>query len=192
MKTRIRIFITVCILAFVGILNAKATTNSEEKNSGLIGAKESLTVLNEQIGLFENETNESIDYQKEAQMVNRWIIDMIEAKTTKKMIERSSVTLNETIHPFENEAEAESNDVITDLVQEAQLMTKLIADKEEAKAIQNMIERGFVDPNRTNDSFENEVGFESTDFDKEAQLMIKILADKEEAKVFQRLIAENK
>lgn len=192
MKTRIRIFITVCILAFVGILNAKATTNSEEKNSGLIGSKESLTVLNEQIGLFENETNESIDYQKEAQMVNRWIIEMVEAKTTKKMIERSSVTLNETIHPFENEAEAESNDVITDLVQEAQLMTKLIADKEEAKAIQNMIERGFVDPNRTNDSFENELGFESTDFDKEAQLMIKILADKEEAKVFQRLIAESK
>jgi len=196
MKTKIRIFITVCTLAFVGVLNAKATVNFEEKNSGLTETNESLIVLNEKIASFESELNRNFDYQKEAQMITRWIVDRTEAKVTQEMMERNLVIPNETINSFENEAETESNREITDLAQEAQLMTKLIADKEEAKAIQKVMDRGFVTPNETSGSFENEVGTESndliTDYSKEAQLMTKLLADKEEAKAIQRLIAEGK
>jgi len=196
MKTKIRIFITVFTLAFIGVLNAKATVNLEEKNSGLIGTNESLIVLNEKIASFESEINGSIDYQKEAQMITRWIVDMVEAKATEKMMDRGFVTPNEIINSIENEAEAESNEEITDLAQEAQIMTKLIADKEEAKAIQKMLDRGYVAPNETINPFENEAETESneviTDLAKEAQLMTKTLADREEAKVVQRLIAEGK
>jgi hypothetical protein len=196
MKTKIRIFFTVSALAFVGALNAYATVNLEEKNSTLIGVNENLTSWNEKIALFESEINGGIDYQREAQMITRWIADMAEAKTTMKMMENNLVSPNETIHSLENEAEIESNGVITDLAQEAQLITKLIADKEEAKAIQKMMDRGFAAPNETIQLFENEVGFENndmiTDFGKEAQLMTKIIADKEETKAVQRLIAEGK
>lgn len=196
MKTKIRIFITVFTLAFIGVLNAKATVNFEVKNSGLISTNESLDILNEKIASFESDINRSIDYQKEAQMLTRWIVDMAEAKATKKMMDRGLVTPNELINSFVNEAETESNDVMTNLAQEAQIMTKLIADKEEAKAIQKMMDRGYVAPIETNNSFENEAETESndviTDFGKEAQLMTKILADKEEARTIQRLIAEGK
>jgi len=196
MKTKIRIFITVCTLALVGVLNAKANVNFGEKNSGLIETNESLIVLNEKIASFESEINGSIDYQKEAQMVTRWIVDMAEAKATKKMMDRGFVAPNETINSFEIEAGTESNDVINDLAQEALLMTKLIADKAEAKAIQKMMDRDYVAQNETINSFENEAETESndvtTDLEQEAQLMTKILADKEEAKAIQRLISEGK
>jgi len=196
MKTKIRIFITVFTLAFIGVLNAKATVNFEEKNSGSIETNESVIALNEKIASFESDVNGSIDYQKEAQMVTRLIADMAEAKATKKMMDRGYVAPNEIINSFENEAETESNDVITDLAQEAQIMTKLIADKEEAEAIQKMMDRGLVAPNEIIYSFEDEVVSENndmiTDYAKEAQLMTKLLADKEEANAVQRLIAEGK
>jgi len=192
MKTKFRILITVCTLAFVGVLNANATVNFGENNSGLIRANESLSVLNEKIASFESDINESIDYQKEAQMVTRWIVDMTEAKAVQRVMERGFVAPNETTSSFENEVENENNEATTDLAKEAQLMIKLIADKEEAKAVQRVMERGFVAPNETTSSFENEVGGENNnatiDLAEEAQLMIKSIADKEEAKAVQRVM----
>ena len=192
MKTNFRIISTVCSLAFVGVLSANATVNFEEKNSGLIYTNESLNVLNEKIASFESELNGSIDYQKEAQMVTRWIVDMAEAKATREVMERNLVAPSETTNSFENEAGSENNDATTDLAEEAQLMIKQIADNEEAKAVQRVMERGFVEPTETTGSFENEVGNETndatTDLAEEAQLMIKRIADNEEAKAVQRVM----
>ncbi len=192
MKTNFRIISTVCSLAFVGVLSANATVNFEEKNSGLIYTNESLNVLNEKIASFESELNGSIDYQKEAQMVTRWIVDMAEAKATREVMERNLVAPSETTNSFENEAGNENFDATTDLAEEAQLMIKQIADNEEAKAVQRMMERGFVEPIETTGSFENEVGNETndatTDLAEEAQLMIKQIADNEEAKAVQRVM----
>ncbi len=192
MKTKIRTFITVGVIVFAGVLNANATVNSEEKNSGLIRTNESLTVLNEKIASLENELNESVDFGKEAQMITHWIADMEEAKATQRVMERGFVTPVETIDSVENEAGYENNTEVTDFREEAQLMTKLIADKEEVKVIRKVMERGFVAPIETVTSSENENGYENnievTDFRKEAQLITKLIADKEEAKVIQKVM----
>ena len=187
MKTQIRTFITVSSLVFAGVLSANATVNFEEKNSGLIQANESLTVLNEKIPSFENELNGSIDYGKEAQLMIKSIADQEEAKTVQKVMERGFVAPSATINSSESEAGYENNAETTDFREEAQLMIKSIADQEEAKTVQKVMERGFVAPNGTINSSENEAVYENnaetTDFSKEAQLMIKSIADQEEAKV---------
>jgi hypothetical protein len=192
MKTKIRIFITVCAFAIVGVLNASATVNFEEKNSGLILENESLSALNEKIATLESEINGNVDYQKEAQIVTRWIVDMAEAKATQKVMERGFVAPNEAFSSFENEAVNENNVETTDFRKEAQLITKLIADQEEAKAIQKVMERGFVSPSEAFNSFENEAvnenSVETTDFRKEAQLITKLIADQEEAKAIQKVM----
>jgi len=192
MKTKFRILIAVCALAFVGVLNAKATVNFGENNSGLTRSNESLSVLNEKIASFESELNGSVDYQKEAQMVTRWIVDMAEAKANQEVMERGFVEPAETASSSKNEVGGENNNATTDLTKEAQLMIKSIADNEEAKAVQRVMERGFVAPNETSGSFENEVGSENnyatTDLAEEARLMIKFIADNEEAKAVQRVM----
>ena len=196
MKTKFRTLITVSALVLSGVLNANAAVNSEEKNSGLISANESVTVLNEKIASFESELNGSIDYGKEAQMVTQWIADMAEARATQKVFERGFVAPVETTIFLENEVGNEINYETTDFGKEALLITKLIADKEEAKAIQKVMDRGFVAPVEATNTFENEVGYENKietiDFDKEALLITKLIADKAEADTIQKLIAEGK
>jgi len=98
--------------------------------------------------------------------------------------ENSSV-LNEKVASFESEL----NESI-DYRMEAQMVTRMIADMAEAKAIQKVMDRGFVAQNETSSSFENRAADETIDFGKEAQLMIKLIADQAEAKVVQELIAE--
>jgi hypothetical protein len=196
MTTKIRTFITVCTLAFVGVLSAKATVNLEEENSGLIDANENLTVLNEKIASFESELNGSVDYQKEAQMITRLIADMAEAKAIKNVIDKGFIVPVETFNSAENEGTNEIINETTDILKEARLMTKFIADQEEAKVVKNVMERGFVVKNETANSLENEAvnetGDEMVDFGKEAQLLTKFIADQEEAKTVQKLVAEGK
>ena len=138
MKTQIRTFITVSSLVFAGVLSANATVNFEEKNSGLIQANESLTVLNEKTLSFGNELNGSIDYGKEAQLMIKSIADQEEAKTVQKVMERGFIAPSGTINSSENEAGYENNAETTDFRKEAQLMIKLIADQEEAKVVQKV------------------------------------------------------
>ena len=196
MKTQIRTFITVSSLVFAGVLNANAGVNFEEKNSGLISANESSIVLNEKIASFDRELNGSIDYGKEAQLMIKLIADNEEAKVVQNIMERGFVAPTETITSSENEAGYENNFETTDFRKEAQIMIKQIADQEEAKVVQKVMERGFVAPSETISFSENEVGYENnletTDFRKEAQLMIKLIADKEEAKVVQKVTVEDK
>ncbi len=192
MKTQIRTLITISALVFTGVLNANSAVNFEEKNSGLINANESLTVLNEKIVSFESELNGSIDYGKEALLVTEWIADMAEAKANQKVMEIGFVAPTETISSFENEVVNENNNETTDFGKEALSITKSIADMEEAKAIERVMERGYVAPVETSNSFENEVGYENnnetTDFGKEALLITKAIADMEEAKAIERVM----
>ena len=192
MKTQIRTLVTVSALVFTGVLNANSAVNFEEKNSGLINANESLTVLNEKIASFESELNGSFDYGKEALLVTEWIADMAEAKANQKVMELGFVAPSETSSSFENEGLNENNNETTDFGKEALSITKSIADMEEAKAIQRVMERGFIVPSETNNSFDNEVENENfneaIDYGKEALLITKEIADKEEANAIQRVM----
>ncbi len=192
MKTQIRTLITVSALVFTGVLNANSAVNFEEKNSRLINANENLTVLNEKNDSFESDLNGSFDYRKEALLVTEWIADMAEAKANQKVMELGFVAPNETSSSFENEGLNENNNETTDFGKEALSITKSIADMEEAKAIQRVMERGFIVPSETNNSFDNEVENENfneaTDYGKEALLITKEIADKEEAKAIQRVM----
>lgn len=132
MKTKIRTLITVCLLAFVGVVTANATVNSDKKNSA----------MNSDWTMFSAEINESIDYQKEAQLVTRWIADRAEAKVTQQLIERNSFLPGEAADYFENEVANESNDDVTDFRKEAQLVTKAIADKQETNTIDKLVTEG--------------------------------------------------
>lgn len=172
MKTTFKTVIAISALTF-GTLSSNATENK----SALVSSKENVA--------------ESIDYRKEAQMITHWIADLAEAKTTQMVMERNAVAPNEAGSYFRNSVENENLEETTDFRQEAQLMTKLVADKEEAKATQKMMERSFVTPSIS--SFENE--FENyneiVDFRKEAQLMTKEIADTEEAKVTREVMERN-
>jgi len=194
MKTKIKIIIAVCV--FAGVLNANASVNYEVNNSGLINISEIQSALNEKIVSFESDMNGSIDYQKEAQLVTQWIADMAEAKAVQNVMDRGFVAPKETINSFENEDSNENINETTDFLEEARIMTKQIADQEEAKVVKIVAERGYVTPNESINSFENEVVNETDDvnidYGKEAQLLIKLIADKEEAKTVQKLIAEGK
>lgn len=166
MKTTFKTVIAISALAF-GTLSSNAT----EINSVLLSSTENVA--------------ESIDYRKEAQMITHWIADLAEAKTTRLVMERNAVAPNNAVTYFGNSVENENLEETTDFRQEAQLMTKLVADKEETKATQKVMERNFVTPSEAISSFENEIENynEIVDFRKEAQLMTKEIADLEEAKV---------
>lgn len=192
MKTKFRILVTVCTLVFAGASNAKTTANSEERNSGLTRANESWAVLNEKIASFENELNGGIDYQKEAQMVIRLIADMAEAKAVQNVMEKGFVAPAETCNSSVNESVIENNNETIDFLEEARLITRSIVDKEEAKAVQKVIEKGFVAPVETSNSSVNESVTESNsetiDFLEEARLMTKSIVDQEEAKMVQKVM----
>lgn len=144
MKTKIRTFITVGIVAFAGI-NANATMNynnlnnsvvvEEEKNCKSFKANENLTELNGEIikvlnNVGEN-ANDLVDFQKEAQLVTKMIADKEEAKMVERIMNKNAGFYNPNAQ-YENASER----------QEAQLVTKLIADNEEAKAFQKLIAEG--------------------------------------------------
>ena len=96
--------------------------------------------------------------------------------------EESLSALNEKIVSFENDINGS-----IDYQKEAQLVTQWIADMAEAKAVQNIMDRGFVAPKETINSFENEDSNENinetTDFLEEARIMTKQIADQEEDKI---------
>ena len=96
--------------------------------------------------------------------------------------EESLSALNEKIVSFESDINGS-----IDYQKEAQLVTQWIADMAEAKAVQNIMDRGFVAPKETINSFENEDSNENinetTDFLEEARIMTKQIADQEEDKI---------
>ncbi len=140
MKTKIRSFFAITVLAFVGILNANASINFDEKNSASGNTNLNISFMND------TELNEAVDYQKEAQLITKWIADMAEAKATQQVIEKNTALVCE---PAENnEVLIENSYEITDYRKEAQLITKAIADREETNAIQNLVNEGKYSESR--------------------------------------------
>lgn len=143
MKT-IKSFIIICALCLVGVSNVKATVSHELKDSKLTSASQILAELNNTITFVDAEFSESIDYQKEAQLVTKWLADQAEAKVTRQLIER-----NEGVESSTNiDRECLSANDITDFRKEAQLVTKSIADKEEALVLQKLVNEGRITENR--------------------------------------------
>jgi hypothetical protein len=160
MKTKIRTFIIICTLGLVGVLNANATLGYN--TSCIAGTlEETKNVKSENLNsaefIFNTDADAEIDYQKEAQLVTMWVADKEEAKAVKKLIDEGVfVSIEETAScPGATKSEslnlAESlfsTDAKIDYQKEAQLVTKLIADKEEAKAVQKFIDEGKLPENK--------------------------------------------
>ncbi len=136
MKTTIKSFIIICALGLAGISNVKATENCEIKDSKQ--TNQALTELN--YNSQEAVLNESVDYQKEAQLLTHLIADQAETKVTLQVIGRSLALVCE--------GEFENNDSTTDFRSEAQSITRTIADKEEAMAIKKLVGEGRIAENR--------------------------------------------
>jgi len=96
----------------------------------------------------ETTNSESIDYQKEAQLVTKWIADMAEARVTQQVIDRNSHLGTEDHFLKSVRAAVDGVNAITDFRKEAQLVTKAMADKAEASAIQKLIDEDKIAENR--------------------------------------------
>ena len=138
MKTKIRNLITVCVLGFIGF-NASAVNYSNTnktfnvENSGLVQF-----LLNENM-------NVKTDFQKEAQMGIRLVADREEAKVVQKLIDAGFTSLDESpavAEEFNLSIPEETAELNVDLQNEARLETKMLADKEEAKAVQKLRAEG--------------------------------------------------
>ena len=150
MKTNITTILTICALGFIG-LNANAANYRNTENTVTVENSESVQfLLNEDV-------DATIDFRKEAQLVTKWVADREEAKVVQKLIEEG-LAWNENTSSFGNEAEAESLqigqsvlnenvDATIDFQKEAQMLTKLVADREEAKAVQKLIDEGKLSEN---------------------------------------------
>ncbi len=147
MKTTIRNFITIGVVAFVATLGANASViNKNVKNSMAVEAEKNLRNIQPGDCIMGSGKNlASLNYS-----------------ATENLYEQC------------------------DFQKEAQLLTKQIADREEAKAFQNVMSRNFSISTEGNDSFE------LLDYRIEAQLMTKTLADQAESAAISKLISEGK
>jgi len=129
------------------LLITKSIADREEAKAIQKVMERGYVALNETFNSSEKETNnETTDFREEALLITKSIADREEAKATQKVMERGYVAPNETFNSFENEVE--TNNETTDLGKEALLMIKLIADQEEAKAVQQLIAEGKLAENK--------------------------------------------
>lgn len=148
MKTTIKSLIVICVLGIVGLSNANASVNRGLSNSESVRTHQMLAEMSGKLAWLEATNSESIDYQKEAQLVTKWIADMAEAKATHQVIDRST-NVNAQDHFLKSvKAAVDGVDAITDFRKEAQLVTKAMADMAEASAIQKLVNEGKIAENR--------------------------------------------
>jgi hypothetical protein len=85
-----------------------------------------------------------------------------------------------------------------DYLKEAQMVTKWVADREEAKTIHTLIHKRMFGSSKERFSFAGKTkefffnAYAKIDYQKEAQLLTKWAADNEEARVVKNLIEEGK
>ncbi len=152
MKTKIKSLIIICTLGLVGVLNANATlsygTSEEVKTVKSENLYSTGFDLNEDAGF---------DYQMEAQLVTKSIADSEEAETIQMLIDKGIILSNDDAATFTGEAKLENLSSAEfeinayteiDYQIEAQLVTKMIANKEEAETIQKLIDEGKLVENK--------------------------------------------
>ena len=162
MKTKIKSLIIICTVGLVGVLNANAALSNETLGVGatLTEAKNvKLENLNSSEFIFNDNADATIDYQKEAQLVTKWVADLEEAKAVQKLIDEGVFGSNQKMTTCAGEAKSENPnssefifnedaDAAIDYRKEAQLVTKWIADREEAKVVQKLIDEGKLAENK--------------------------------------------
>ena len=154
MKTNITTLITICALGVIG-LNANAANNRSAELTAVPEISESLPTseISGSTQFLLNEDMEAVvDFQKEAQMLTKWVADQEEAKALQKLIDEGFFTSTEITATTENTklnqpALNENAETKVDFQQEAQLLTKWVADQEEVKAVQKLIEEGKLAEN---------------------------------------------
>lgn len=148
MKTTIKSIIVICALGIIGMSNVQASVNRELSNSESTRTYQMSVEMSGKLAWLETTNSESIDYQKEAQLVTRWIADMAEAKVTQQVIDRNAHISSEDHFLKSFRAAVDGVNAITDFRKEAQLVTKAMADKAEVSAIQKLIDEGKIAENR--------------------------------------------
>ena len=148
MKTNITTLITICALGIIG-LNANAANYrnsiSTERISKAGNSGSAQFLLNE-------DADAVVDFQKEAQLLTKWAADREEAKAVQKLFDEgfSAATENVSVTAYTESTQPvlnENAETTGDFHQEAQMLTKWVADKEEAKAVQKLIEEGKLAEN---------------------------------------------
>jgi predicted Zn-dependent peptidase len=136
MKTKIRTFIAVCIFSFAATTAASASTTETGNNLMAFATSESLFTL--------------ADFQAEAQLVNKWIADQEEAKTIQKLMNDGFQLVNETNSDITDYTLTTAFSELSNINfrEDAQLVTKSIADQKEAIAIARLVEEGKIAENR--------------------------------------------
>jgi len=145
MKTKIKSLILICTLGLVGVLNANAASRYNTLRSARTLDEKILSFenLNSTEFAFNEDVNAGIDYQKEAQLVTKWVADQEEAKTIHMLIHKRMFGSNEAESVNQNSSEFIFNaDANIDYQKEAQSLTKWLADREESKVVQNLIDEG--------------------------------------------------
>jgi len=117
---------------------AEAKANQRVMEIGFVAPQETSNDVENEI-VTEN-SFETTDFAKEAQLMTKLIADQAEEKANQRVMELGFVTTQETNDSFEN-----GNNETIDFGSEAKLITKLIADKEEAKVVQELIAEGILE-----------------------------------------------
>jgi len=160
MKTKIKSLILICALGLVGVINTNAASSY---NTSCIAAtleelkSEKIENLNSSEFVFIEDVDSEFDYEKEAQLVTKWIADREEAKTIQMLSDNLMFVSNDEAASLVGEEESENlnlgefvfnADAEFDYQKEAQMLTKWVADREEAKVVQNLINDGKLAENR--------------------------------------------
>ncbi|BBE18543.1 hypothetical protein AQPE_2705 [Aquipluma nitroreducens] len=159
MKTKITSLIIICTLGLVGVLNANAALSNKNSSIGAEVINVKLENLNSSEFVFNDNADATIDYRKEAQLVTKWVADLEEAKAVQKLIDEGVFGSNQKMTTCAGEAKSENPnasefifnedaDAAIDYRKEAQLVTKWIADREEAKVVQKLIDEGKLAENK--------------------------------------------
>lgn len=162
MKTKIRTLVVICILGFIGAINVTAANYRNADNKVVV---EEGKVMKNELG--------NVDRTLVVSTENT----LLESDAN---VETAQFLLNE------------DPDAEIDLQKEAQLVSKWIADREEAKVFKKLLDEGKVNKLEAVQSLLNEGLDAKTDVEKEDQLVTKWIADQEEARVVRKLIAEGK
>ena len=141
MKTNIRTILTLGLVGVLGLTTNAA--NLKSASSNFEKSEFSLSLLNDEA---------TVDFRGEAMMLTKLTADKEEAKATQKLIEAGFQMLNETAETTEANSESAVSNLdesgVVDYLKEAQILAKKVADNEEAKAVQKLVEEGKIAENK--------------------------------------------
>lgn len=134
MKTIIKSMVLLSAIGFFGVLNSNAASTCSLSASKSTYLTSATSVLN-------SDADAVVDYLKEAQLLTKWVADNEEAKTIKMLMDRNEFFSNEEVDSSAYTS-AEVSESLADFQNEARVIARSIADQQEAKMIQKLVEEG--------------------------------------------------